>query len=337
MDDYYEFAAIFDGLDYDIKENKRKDKNDKNMFIGEQIVKLVDDRKLKHPRTGQIPPPRFLGSTEPIESNESRFDELGAWLTAPENSRFARVQINRIWFHLMGRGLVDPIDDFRTTNPAVNPALLDALTEDFVKSGFDLRHAIRTICRSRAYQLSSIPTPGNADDEINFARQLPRRLGAEQLLDSAHRALGVPARFGGYDEAVDRAAEIQGVQASYRGSADTASDKFLKLFGKPPRLTNSDTERSNETSQAQVLELTSGETLNQLLTADRNLISQLLESGQSHAERIETLYWSILTRPPTPEELAAMELYQANSADPRQALEDLAWSMLNAKEFILRK
>jgi hypothetical protein len=336
MDDYYQFSAVFDGIDYDIKENKRFDTNDKNNFVGEQVVKLVEKRELKHPRSGEAPKPRLLGETGQLEAGDKRLDEMGTWLTSPEHPLFARVQINRIWSHLMGRGLVEPVDDFRATNPPVNPALLDALTADFIKSGFDLRHAIRTICASRAYQIDSLPNETNEDDEINFARALPRRLGAEQLLDSAHLALGGLPKFEGYDQPM-RAAQIPGVRAVYRPKAPTHGDTFLHLFGKPPRLTNSDTERAGDTSLAQVFELTSGGTLNALLTSESGTLSKWLSGNKTDDELVDTLFWTLLTREPARTERMAHTYYLGHAEDRRQALEDLAWSLLNAKEFLLRR
>jgi hypothetical protein len=336
MDDYYGFAAVFDGMDYEIKENKRFDKNDKNNFVGEQVVKLVDKRKLKHPRTGKLSDPRLLGMDATIDNNAKRLDALASWLTSPEHPLFARVQINRIWFHLMGRGLVDPIDDFRATNPAVNPALLDALAKDFVKSGFDLRHAIRTICASRAYQLASLPNETNAEDEINFSRVIPRRLGAEQLLDSVHLALGGLPEFEGYDQPM-RAVSLPGIRAIYRPKRPTRGDTFLHLFGKPPRLTNSDTERANDTSLAQIFELTSGGTLNTLLRNSNGTLARLVKDAASDPELVSGLYWTILSRAPDTAEKDATAAYLGDAKDRRAAAEDLAWALLNAKEFLLRK
>lgn len=338
MDDYYQFSAVFDGIDYDIKENNRFDTNDKNNFVGEQVVKFVDKFELKDPRTGKQPEPRLLGESAPLAADPKRLETLARWMTSPEHPLFAKVQVNRIWFHLMGRGLVEPVDDFRATNPPSNPELLDALTEDFVKSGFDLRHAIRTICASHAYQLGVVPNETNFDDEVNFARAIPRRLGAEQLLDSVYLALLGPEgrpQFEGYDKPL-RASQLPGVQAVYRPKKPTDGDRFVKLFGKPPRLTNSDTERTYDTSLAQVFELTSGATLNKLLAQKDNFIDRLLAAEQDDAARITTLYWSTLTRPPSGEELSATESYLSGAENRRAALEDIAWALLNAKEFLLR-
>jgi len=336
MDDYYQFAAVFDGMDYEIIENKRFDKNDKNNFVGEQIVKFVDERSLKHPKTTEHPAPRFLGVSQPVEEPATRLETLGDWLTSPENPLFARVQINRIWASLMGRGIVEPVDDFRSTNPPVLPELLDALTADFVASGFNLRHAIRTICASRAYQLESIPNATNADDVINFTRNIPRRLEAEQLLDSIHQALGTHSAFEGYEEPL-KAIELPGVQAVYRPKKPTHGDTFLKLFGKPPRLTNSDTERVNQTSLAQVFELTSGGTLNDALTHSDNLIGRLLDQRKNANEITQRLYWTLLARRPSREEIDFYRQYISKTPSRREAIEDLTWALLNSKEFLLRK
>lgn len=335
QDDYFGFAAVFDGIDYDIKENRRFDNNDKNNFVGEQVVQLVDERVLKHPRTGDAPDPRLLGAGASLDAGDRRLEELGAWLTSPEHPLFARVQINRIWFHLMGRGLVEPVDDFRATNPPVIPALLDALTRDFVASGFDLRHAIRVICASRAYQLESRPNESNRDDEINFSRALPRRLSAEQLLDSMHLALGRLPEFEGYDLPM-RAVELPGIRAVYRPKRPTPGDRFLHLFGKPPRLLNTDTERVDDTSLAQVFELTSGTTLNGLLTDPENALGPLLDRNASDAAVVRELYWTLLTREPSAGEQAAAAEHRSRSTDRRAWVEDLAWALLNAKEFLLR-
>lgn len=332
MDDYYGFAAVFDGIDYEIKENKRYDKSDKKNFIGEQIVKLGDKRKLKHPRNGNLPELRLLGEGSALNPDGKRLNKLGEWLSA--HPLFARVQINRIWFQLMGRGLVDPVDDFRETNPAVNPELLDALARDFAANGFDLRHAIRTICGSRAYQLDSRPNRFNANDEMNFARVIPRRLEAEQLLDSAHLALGGLPEFEGYKTPM-RAVTVPGIRATYRPRKPTMGDKFLHLFGKPERQTNSDTERINETSLAQVFELTSGGTLNGLLTKPDNALAGLLK--ENDGELINELYWMLLSREPGAVEYETALRHLDKSSNRREAVEDLAWALLNAKEFLLRK
>jgi hypothetical protein len=204
---------MFARVDYKILENNRRDRNDKHEFDGEQVVYLRPSGAVKNARTGAAEPPRLLGESQvPLDPQGNPLRQLAEWLTSPENSRFNQMQANRIWYHLMGRGLVDPIDDFRATNPPSNPRLLDALTQDFVASGYDMRHLIRTIMTSQTYQLSSEPNQTNADDERNFSRTMIRRLTAEQLLDSLSRAVDVPLEFNGYPDGL-RAGQLPGVQA----------------------------------------------------------------------------------------------------------------------------
>lgn len=338
MNDYYQFAAVFDGIDYRIVENKRNDKSDRNMFIGEQIVLVDGKSEFKDPRTDAAPQARLLGAkTLPADPTKDRFRVLADWLTAPENPLFARVQTNRIWYHLMGRGLVDPVDDFRSTNPPSHPELLDELTAHFVKNRFDLRGLIRLITDSEAYQTASEPSGSNADDELNFSHAPIRRLSAEQMLDSIHLSMKVPATFDGFTEVMMRAAQLPGTSPAHRGGNPTPGDRFLALFGKPPRLTNSDLERTEETSLAQVFELISGATLQSVLSTPKNRLGQLLNAEVTDAERIETLYWTVLSRAPNAAELEALQLHVKSSATPRDGYEDIAWSLLNSKEFLLRR
>lgn len=342
MDDYYRFAALFDRMDYEIVENKRQDKNDKNMFIGEQIVKTNAEAKLVDPRTDRAPRAGLLDPEAPEVHDHGedgagdRFESLADWVTAPENPLFARVQANRIWSQLMGRGIVSPVDDFRATNPPSNPALLEALTDDFVGSGYDLRHVVRRIVNSSVYQLASVPNETNGGDEINYSRAATRRLGAEQLFDAMHQVAGARAAFNGYDGKM-RAAQVRGVNAVFKDSDPSFGDRFLKLFGKPPRLMNSDLERSYETSLAQTFELVSGPGVDALLRDPKNRLSELADSGMETGKMIESLYWSALSRPPADEELEAFEIYAAQARDLRTTLEDVTWGLINSKEFLLRR
>ena len=169
-----------------------------------------------------------------------------------------------------------------------------------------------------------------------FAAPSRRRLSAEQMLDSVHLALGGLPTFEGYDKPM-RAAQLPGVQAVYRPKSPTSGDRFVRLFGKPPRLTNSDTERTTDTSLAQVFELTSGSSLNGLLTKKGNFLDQLLDAKLSDEALVERIYRTVLTRAPSGEELSAMSTYLGSTENRRAALEDLAWSLLNAKEFLLRR
>ncbi len=338
QDDYYGWAGLFSRVQYKIIENRRTDKNDKHEFVGEQIVYQASEGEVINARNGKPAAPRFLGAATPEFDNEAdRLQELADWLTSPENPLFARAQANRIWFHLMGRGIVDPIDDFRATNPPTHPALLDALTADFVASKFDLRHLIRVIINSRTYQLSATPNDTNRDDEINYSRTIPRRLTAEQMLDAQNQVIGVPSHFNGYPAGM-RASQLPGVKAvRQRDQKPSGGDQFLGVFGKPPRLLTCECERSNDTAMNQAFQLISGPEINELLTHPDNRLTRLLASGKPAKEIIEDLYWNALTRAPTATELSKAASYLEKTNDRRLALEDVAWGLLNAKEFVLRK
>ena len=341
QDDYYRFAAIFDAIDYEIIENKRKDGFDKHRFVGEQVIKLVSVDKfqnkfLKDPRTKKPPKPGFLDpASGPIKSFDNRLEEVADWITS--HPRFAKVQANRIWSNLVGQPLVDPIDDVRETNPASNPELLQFLSKELIESGFDQKHLIRLITNSITYQLSS--DPGlvlNIGTDLTFARAKVMRYPAEVIIDAAHKSMSIESEFS--DSFKSKSAiTMPGVDSVHLSKNPHENDKFLKIFGKPARLTNSDAERSNETTLAQVFELTAGKTLNTILSHQENKIGQLLKNGKDDLEIIDELYWSILTRPPVDEEWSAFLSYLNLSSNRRSALEDVAWSLLNAKEFLLRR
>ncbi len=334
QDDYYDWAGLFSRVSYKVLENKRRDNLDSHEFIGEQVVYLADEGKVTNARTGQPAQPRFLGAAKPLAKDEDPLRELAAWVTA--NPLFAKSQVNRVWFHLMGRGLVDPIDDFRPTNPASHPELLDQLAKDFAAQKFDLRWLIRTVMNSRAYQLAAEPNDTNAGDEVNYSHVLPRRLTAEQLLDSQHEALAVPAKFTGYPVGM-RAGQLPGVEAvRLREKRKSSSDTFLTLFGKPMRLLSCECERSSETTMSQAFNLVSGPEINELLSAPENRIQKLIDAGKTEREIISELYWAVLSRPPTQTELLEFSARVGKAESQRKAYEDISWALLNAKEFIFR-
>jgi hypothetical protein len=348
QDDYYRWTALFARVDYKIVENNRPDDNDKHQFDGEQIVQIAEKGDVENPLTHQPASPRFLGGDElPPEIGNDRLTPLADWLASPENELFVRSQVNRIWFHLMGRGLVEPIDDFRATNPAVNPVLLDALAKDFVEHRFDVRRLVRTIMQSRTYQLSSRPNETNVTDEINFSRAIVKRLTAEQLLDGLTQVIGGSHELFGSDAGA-RAGQVAGVgafqrrpmgerrQRGQRRPMASDAEKFLKLFGKPPRLLTCECERSTDSTLAQAFQLLSGPTLQKMLAEPNNRLAGLLAAHESPSELIDELYWSALARAPADNERVALINYLEQAPDWRAAIEDVAWSVVNSKEFLLR-
>ena len=332
QDDYYSWSSLFARIDYEIIENKRKDKLDKNQFVGEQLVKLSDAGEVINPTSGKKMSPRFLGDDTSIPQDVDPLGELAEWLTSGENRQFARAQVNRIWFHLMGTGLVNPVDDFRVTNPASHPELLERLASEFVESGFRIRPVIREIMRSESYQLSS----SVADVADRYARVAPRRLAAEQLLDAQAAALAAKLKFNGYD-AGTRASQLAGVhKVRDRDEKPSAADRFLFAFGKPERLMTCECERSDSTTLSQALLLINGECIDDLLKQPDNLIGQLIAEDAGIDSAVTKLYLSALSRAPSSEELHNSRSIVAGSVDRRRGLEDVAWALLNAKEFVFR-
>lgn len=347
QDDYYDWAGVFARVDYKVLENKRDIGSDQHEWKGEQIVFISRKGAVPNPRTGKPAQPRFLGAATSVSNNESRnanlennpdeLQQLATWLTSPDNPLFARTQANRIWYHLMGRGMVEPIDDFRATNPASHSGLLDALAKDFVKHQFDLRYVIRLIMNSRAYQLSSEPNETNSSDESNFSHVLVRRLGAEQMLDCQSQVTGVPLKFGAYPPGL-RAAQLPGVRPEAKGQRRSNQlDQFLEIFGKPPRLLTSETERSCECNMSQAFQLISGPAVNDLVADKDNRLARLLASGKSNREIVDELFRTALTAAPGDEEWSKTTAYLEASKDRRAELEDILWGLLNSKDFVFRK
>jgi hypothetical protein len=336
--DYHSLAAFFARVDYKILENNRKDKFDKHEFDGEQIVFMQREGEVKNPRTGETLPPRFLGARgRALSDSADRLEALADWVTSPDNPFFARAQVNRIWYHLLGRGLVEPIDDFRLSNPPSNAPLLDALAADLVAHRFDFRHVVRTILNSRTYQLSEVPNDTNGDDETNFARSLIRPLPAEPLLDALSQVMEVPVTFPGKPLGT-RAGQLPGVHTPReRGRRTSEGERFMKSFGKPERLLSCECERNNDTTLGQAFQLVTGELINGMLTEKNNRLGRLMAAGRSTREILEECYLAALCRPPAEQELKALVPYVEKAADRRTALEDVLWGLLNAKEFVLRR
>jgi hypothetical protein len=333
--DYHRLTAFFARVRYRIVENKRRDKLDSHEFDGEQIVWMDRAGEWKHPVTGEVLQPRFLGADTPaIAPDADRLTALADWIARPDNPFFARAQVNRIWQHMLGRGIVDPGDDFRDSNPPANPELLDALARDFVAHRFDLRYMVRTIMNSRTYQLSALPTPSNRDDEINFAHAIIRPMQAEQLLDAVAQVTGVTPRFTGVRPGM-RAGQLPGVGKQARRQGD--GERFLSLFGKPVRSLSCECERSEDATLAQAFQLITGRVIHRMITEPNNRLGKALDGGKALSEIVEELYLAALCRPPSAEERRTICAMVERSEDRRSALEDVLSGLINSKEFLLRR
>jgi hypothetical protein len=336
--DYHEWSAFFSRVQYRVLENGRRDKFDQHEFAGEQIVWMDRAGELIEPRTGRPAQPKFLGEEKPAQlpTDADRLQLLADWVADPGNRFFARAQVNRVWFHLFGRGLVEPNDDFRTANPPANPELLDALVAEFVAHKFDLKHLVRLIVNSTTYQLSAETNDTNRDDTTNFAHASIEPLKAEVLLDAFSGVLDAPVKFEGFPLGT-RAGQLPDAQVGARGVLPGNGPRFLKAFGKPDRLLTSECERGCDTTLVQAFQLISGGLLQQMLTRPDNRLGRRIKEGMSDAAIVDELYLAALCRPPNDRERTASLAVIAAAKDRRSGLEDVAWGVLNAKAFLLSR
>ncbi len=326
----------------DILENGRRDKNDKHEFIGEQRVKILDSGDVTIlARTNKPAEPRLLGVKDTLDGKASRLDELARWMTAADNKQFARAMANRLWHSLLGRGLVDPVDDFRASNPPSHPALLDYLADELIKSGYDQRHVLRLILNSATYQRSSATNPTNVDDEQHYARAIPRKLSAEVLLDTLCQVTGSQLDWANLPDGA-RSAQRAGLGARRKKEASSDVDKFLRSFGKPPRLTNCECERSTAGTISQSFQMLSGPLPAELLTQRTTNSTAGTKSPLRDSHLISEIWWTILTREPTSEEDQAVRQLLTSDKVPRRGdrrmvIEDIVWALVNSHEFQLRR
>jgi hypothetical protein len=296
--------------------------------------------EVTQPRTGKVMAPKILGVPAPvIPPGKDRREVLAALLTAPDNPFFARSTVNRLWFHLMGKGIVDPVDDFRDSNPPANEELLDALAKDFVESKFDVKRILRTIANSRTYQLSAHGNKTNQRDERYFSRALikQKRLTAEVLLDAICAATGAPEKFTGFPLGT-RAVQLPDGQVIDTGGQYASWDRhpFLKAFGQPAREVACECEREGDVNLARVLELKNGSVISRKLQAPGNRIDKLLSRKATGAEVVEELFLATLSRPPLPDEVKAALDVVAKAKDRRAAWQTVQWALLNTNEFLFR-
>lgn len=293
----------------------------------DEIIFVQDGGEVTQPRTGRTMPVHLLleGDVE-VPSGVDRREVFAEWLTAPDNPFFARALANRIWGHLLGRGIVDPVDDFRDSNPPTNAALLDELAQQFVEHGYSRRWLIREIMNSHTYQRSARTNEFNVEDELYFSHARTRMLSAEQLLDAICTVTDVPESFAGVPMGT-RATEL------FEPPTD---NYFLKVFGQPQREMACECERSDESNLSQALQMINGPVVHNKLRDDNGRIAQMIAAGSSDQEIIATLYRAGLCRDPSAEELRISMEHITGSMDRRLGLEDVGWAILNSKEFLFQ-
>lgn len=336
QDDYYGLAAYFANVGRKSVNHDRKDSFDKHELTSDELVYFQGSQPptMVHPRTGQPLPPRPPGGPAPqlASDDANALDDLADWLTR-DNRQFARVMANRVWYHLLGRGIVEPVDDFRDSNPPAHPELLEALTDAFVQGGMRLRPLVRLILNSQTYQLGPRPDPTNADDEAHFARAAVKLLPAEVLRDTIVSALDAPAPL---PFAPVGARTVQAARVQADAGPGSAGTGFLKVFGKPDRLLACECERSEATTLAQAFQLINGDLVRSRLEAPENRIGRLLATVAPDDVILDELYLASLGRFPSASERDSAYAHLARASDRRRAWEDLAWALINSKEFLLR-
>jgi hypothetical protein len=316
QDDYYGMAAFF-------ARTGTKNSEEFGLFGREQVVMVRDSGDVRHPRTNQVVAPKPLDAP-PADHPLDRRVPLADWLTAKENPLFARSVANRYVGYLLGRGLVEPVDDMRSTNPPTNPPLLDALAAHFAASGYDLKQLVRAIMTSRLYQLDSQPTEANAADSKFYSHYHVKRLAAEPLLDAIDAVTAVPTKHRNLPLGT-RAIELP--DAEY-------PDYFLNTFAKPRRVSVCECERLPDPTLAQALHTLNGDGLVLKIRDAKSRVTRLVAAQTPHDDIVSELYLAALSRPPSETELAASRELLAEAPSKPEFYQDLLWALINSKQFL---
>ncbi len=312
MNDYYSFAAFFPQV-------SRKQGDDPR----ETLIYAKADGEVQHPVTKKTMPPKFLGGDHPeIVKGEDRREVLATWMTSTNNPFFARNMANMVWAHFVGKGIIDPVDDVRVSNPAINPELLEALGSKFQDYKYDFKKLVRDICNSRTYQLSTRPNESNALDDRNFSHGMIRRMRAEVLLDVINEVTETNDKFQGLPRGA-RAVEI---------ADGNVNNYFLTTFGRATRTTPCSCEVRVEPNLSQALHLLNGEAQNKI--GSGGVIKKLLRQNPDKMKTIEDIYLRCLARVPTAKEAEKLKGYFGAGKTDEQVLTDIFWALLNSKEFI---
>lgn len=316
QDNYYGFAAFFNRVQ---RKTSRR--------AGEMVIWMADEGEVTHPRTQHQMRPWLPGVGEvDCQPSEDRRTALVNWLIAKDNEFLAAVEVNRIWSHLMGRGIVEPVDDFRDSNPPSNPPLLAALARDFREHGFDRKRTLRLILNSRTYQSNSVATDANKSDEKYFSHYRSRLLTAEQLLDAIGAFTEQPEQFLGLPT---------GTRATQLPSPDVNSE-FLEVFGQPKRQTVCQCERMSEVTLSQALQMANGKLVQEKLNSPVGRVHRLLQSTLENREIVEELFLAAYARKPTDAELRSVLGYFDKRPDRESAVLDIAWALINSNEFLMQ-
>ena len=336
QDDYWGFAGFFGRVG-----RKQVVMPGFDPARGQTTVQTIfarADGGVTNKRTGKAAPPKPLdGAAEEVAAGDDPRERLVGWMTDPKNPFFARAVANRYWAHFFGRGIVDPLDDMRVTNPPSNPELLDALAKNLVDNGYSLKALVKTICKSRTYQLSSVPNDWNKADKQSYARYYPRRLGAEVLLDAVCQVTDSPTQFNGLPK--DRFAPARATMLPDEGF----QSYFLDVFGRPQRQSACECERVNEANLAQALHLLNSEEVQGKLSRAGGRADVLAKDPRPDGEKVAELFvWAFARKPTEADRGAALDHIKAmegkaGAAGRKAAYENVLWALLNTKEFVFNQ
>ncbi|MEI7699832.1 MAG: DUF1549 domain-containing protein [Planctomycetia bacterium] len=321
QDDYYGMAAFYSRVGKKVIPNASGNMRDRRVFHNEGVATS------SNPRSGKAIKPTGLGADTAydVAADQDPRVLLADWMTDAKNPFFAKSVVNRYWKHFFSRGIVEPEDDMRATNPPANPELLDGLAKHFTESGYDLKDLVRTICRSRTYQLSALPNDYNASDKQNFSRYYPRRLSAEVLYDAFHQVTETSENFGGMPA---------GTRAMQLADASSAT-YFLQVFGQPKGDTACECERSTDANLAQSLHLLNGREIQDKIARDGARTAKLAtDANRSTDDNVREIYRWVFSREPAADELeVAVGYLKRHTENPRRGFEDIVWALINTKEF----
>ena len=318
MDDYYGLVSCFTGV------TRKPGSEPREFYIYNDASApparhLLDDRPV---------PARVPGGLTPVPKGQDARVALADWLTSPENPYFARNLANRIWAHFLGRGIIEPVDDLRVSNPPSNGELMDGLADHLARSRFDLRQLARDICTSRTYQTSIVPNPSNAADDRQFSHASLRRLRSDVMLDAFSMVTASDSRFDQFPIGT-RAVQFYPRIGS---PVPSAGSYFLQTFGRSTRATVCACESRSETTLSQALHLIGGEAINGKI-ADGKLIPGLIESKPDPASIVDELFIRALSRKPTETEARTMLGLVGDRPKDRQVYDDILWALLTSSEF----
>ena len=322
QDDFYSFAAYFAKLG-------RKGRGISAPISGsEEMIFTANSGSVRHPLTNEVLPPRPLfGEVPEIKENQDPREVLASWIISPQNHFFAEVNANRVWADLMGRGIVEPIDDFRESNPPSNAPLIKALGQHFREQKFDLKQYIKTIVGSYVYSLSALPNETNVGDTRNYSRHYRQRLRAEVLLDSVSELVGVPDSFAAMPDN-STAKQIW----THRVSSD-----FLDSFGRPDPNQDPPCERTTDTTVVQVLHMMNSRDLYARIQSGKGNSAQWAKSEMTPDQIVEEIYLTAYARYPSIEEKRlGRSLFEKEGANRQQVIEDLMWALLNTPEYLFK-